>query len=31
MFHRMAATEQDVHTWRGIVASLAAARKGTRT
>jgi tRNA/rRNA methyltransferase len=31
MFHRMAATEQDVHTWRGIVASLAAARKGSKT
>jgi tRNA/rRNA methyltransferase len=22
MFHRMSATEQDVRTWRGIVASL---------
>ena len=31
MFHRMAATEQDVHTWRGIVATLAAARKGSRS
>jgi tRNA/rRNA methyltransferase len=30
MFHRMGATEQDVHTWRGIVAALAAARKGPR-
>jgi tRNA/rRNA methyltransferase len=26
MFHRMAATEQDVRTWRGIVASLARRR-----
>ena len=24
MFHRMGATEQDVRTWRGIVASLSA-------
>ena len=30
MFHRMGATEQDVHTWRGIVAALAAARKDRR-
>ena len=33
MFHRMGATEQDVRTWRGIVASLsrkarAAGKKG---
>jgi tRNA/rRNA methyltransferase len=30
MFHRMGATEQDVHTWRGVVAALAAARKERR-
>ena len=30
MFHRMGATEQDVRTWRGIVASLAAAQQGTQ-
>ncbi len=30
MFHRMAATDQDVRTWRGIVASLAALRKRPR-
>ena len=30
MFHRMGTTEQDVHTWRGIVAALAAARKDRR-
>lgn len=28
MFHRMAATEQDVRTWRGIVASLSGHRRG---
>jgi tRNA/rRNA methyltransferase len=28
MFHRMAATEQDVRTWRGIVAALSARRSG---
>jgi tRNA/rRNA methyltransferase len=28
MFHRMAATEQDVRTWRGIVASLSGPRQG---
>jgi tRNA/rRNA methyltransferase len=30
MFHRMGATEQDVRTWRGIVASLSGSnrRKG---
>jgi tRNA/rRNA methyltransferase len=28
MFHRMAATEQDVRTWRGIVASLSGHRPG---
>ena len=28
MFHRMAATEQDVRTWRGIVASLSGNRLG---
>ena len=30
MFHRMGATEQDVRTWRGIVASLAVATKDTQ-
>lgn len=30
MFHRMGATEQDVRTWRGIVAALAAVRKRPR-
>ncbi len=30
MFHRMAATEQDVRTWRGIVASLSGPRQGRR-
>jgi tRNA/rRNA methyltransferase len=28
MFHRMGATEQDVRTWRGIVASLSGPRSG---
>jgi tRNA/rRNA methyltransferase len=28
MFHRMTATEQDVRTWRGIVASLSGHRPG---
>jgi len=28
MFHRMGATEQDVRTWRGIVASLSGHRTG---
>jgi len=28
MFHRMGATEQDVRTWRGIVASLSGHRSG---
>jgi tRNA/rRNA methyltransferase len=28
MFHRMGATEQDVRTWRGIVASLSGHRAG---
>jgi tRNA/rRNA methyltransferase len=28
MFHRMAATEQDVRTWRGIVAALSGHRSG---
>lgn len=28
MFHRMGATEQDVRTWRGIVASLSRPRSG---
>ena len=28
MFHRMGASEQDVRTWRGIVASLTRARQG---
>lgn len=28
MFHRMSATEQDVRTWRGIVAALAGAPPG---
>ena len=28
MFHRMGATEQDVRTWRGIVASLSEHRSG---
>jgi tRNA/rRNA methyltransferase len=28
MFHRMGATEQDVRTWRGIVASLSGQRSG---
>jgi len=28
MFHRMGASEQDVRTWRGIVASLTHARRG---
>ena len=28
MFHRMGATEQDVRTWRGIVAALSRARQG---
>jgi tRNA/rRNA methyltransferase len=28
MFHRMAATEQDVRTWRGIVAALSGRRSG---
>ena len=27
MFHRMSATEQDVRTWRGIVAALSRARR----
>ncbi len=27
MFHRMGATDQDVRTWRGIVAALAAFAK----
>ena len=33
MFHRMSATDQDVRTWRGIVASLAgrAPRRGRKT
>ena len=33
MFHRMGATEQDVRTWRGIVASLAgtALRRGRKS
>jgi tRNA/rRNA methyltransferase len=33
MFHRMSATEQDVRTWRGIVASLAgrAPRRGRKS
>jgi tRNA/rRNA methyltransferase len=26
MFHRMGATEQDVRTWRGIVAALSTRR-----
>lgn len=30
MFHRMAATEQDVRTWRGIVAALSGRRSGRR-
>lgn len=30
MFHRMGATDQDIRTWRGIVASLGGARKGPR-
>ena len=30
MFHRMAATEQDVRTWRGIVAALSGPRQGRR-
>jgi tRNA/rRNA methyltransferase len=30
MFHRMAATDQDVRTWRGIVASLSGPRQGRR-
>lgn len=30
MFHRMGATDQDVRTWRGIVAALVAARKKPR-
>jgi tRNA/rRNA methyltransferase len=29
MFHRMGATEQDVRTWRGIVASLARTHNGS--
>jgi tRNA/rRNA methyltransferase len=29
MFHRMATTEQDVRTWRGIVASLSGPRSGS--
>jgi tRNA/rRNA methyltransferase len=28
MFHRMGASEQDVRTWRGIVAALSRARQG---
>ena len=28
MFHRMGASEQDIRTWRGIIASLARARQG---
>ena len=28
MFHRMSATEQDVRTWRGIVAALSGPRSG---
>ena len=27
MFHRMGATEQDVRTWRGIVASLSGSNR----
>jgi tRNA/rRNA methyltransferase len=30
MFHRMGATEQDVRTWRGIVAALSRFRSATR-
>jgi tRNA/rRNA methyltransferase len=30
MFHRMGATEQDVRTWRGIVASLSRHRAKPR-
>jgi tRNA/rRNA methyltransferase len=30
MFHRMGATEQDIRTWRGIVASLAGRAKRSR-
>ena len=28
MFHRMGASEQDIRTWRGIIASLSRARQG---
>lgn len=28
MFHRMGASEQDIRTWRGIVAALSRARRG---
>jgi tRNA/rRNA methyltransferase len=31
MFHRMGATEQDVRTWRGIVASLSGSNRRKRT
>jgi tRNA/rRNA methyltransferase len=30
MFHRMGATEQDVRTWRGIVASLSGSNRRPR-
>ena len=30
MFHRMGATEQDVRTWRGIVASLSGSNRRKR-
>jgi tRNA/rRNA methyltransferase len=30
MFHRMGATEQDVRTWRGIVASLSGSNSRKR-